>query len=233
MTTPSLASAVTTRPAPLPPVQPASLLPAPTPTPWQGPGVVCAEADGAWVVNADTGSFRARLAASCLLQPQVGDTVWCCGVVCDAAPAGAAGDGQAARYWITQVLERAEAAGARVQLPADATLASADGRLALQADELQVRSGRLSLLTEQASVIGGAWEAVLGAVQLTGQTLRSVFDRVTHTSQQHRRVTTGIDAVHADVLELQANQLASVHGEHVLVQGERLIKSRAAQIHMG
>ncbi|WP_284615958.1 DUF3540 domain-containing protein [Aquabacterium humicola] len=232
MTTPSLASAATTRPAPLPPAQPAALLPAHTPTPWQGPGVVCAEADGAWVVNADTGSFRARLAASCLLQPQVGDTVWCCGVVCDAAPA-AADAGQAARYWITLVLERAETAGARVQLPADATLASADGRLALQADELQVRSGRLSLLTEQASVIGGAWEAVLGAVQLTGQTLRSVFDRVTHTAQQHRRVTTGIDAVHADVLELQANQLASVHGEHVIVQGERLIKSRAAQIHMG
>jgi hypothetical protein len=212
----------TTRPAPLP--QDAALLPAPTPTPWQGPGVVCAGEDGTWVVNADTGSFRARVAASCLLQPQAGDTVWCCGVVAD---------GEFARYWITQVLERSGAAPAQVQLPADATLAAADGRLALQADELQVRSQRLSLLTEQASVIGGAWEVVLGAVQLTGQTLRSVFDRVTHTAQQHRRVTTGIDAVHADVIELQAGQLASVHGEHVLVHGERLIKSRAAQIHMG
>ena len=176
------------------------------------------------MVNADTGSFRARVAASCLLQPQAGDTVWCCGMVAD---------GGFARYWITQVLERSGTAPAQVQLPADATLAAADGRLALQADELQVRSQRLSLLTEQASVIGGAWEVVLGAVQLTGQTLRSVFDRVTHTAQQHRRVTTGIDAVHADVIELQAGQLASVHGEHVLVQGERLIKSRAAQIHMG
>lgn len=212
----------TTRPAPLP--QDAALLPAPTPTPWQGPGVVCTATDGTWVVNADTGSFRARVAASCLLQPQVGDTVWCCGMVAD---------GEFARYWITQVLERSGTAPAQVQLPADATLAAADGRLALQADELQVRSQRLSLLTEQASVIGGAWEVVLGAVQLTGQTLRSVFDRVTHTAQQHRRVTTGIDAVHADVIELQAGQLASVHGEHVLVQGERLIKSRAAQIHMG
>lgn len=238
MTTPS----ATTRPAPLPqaaalPTPPLpqvqALLPAPTPTPWQGPGVVCAADDGRWVVNADTGSFRARIAASCLLQPQVGDTVWCCGVVADAATGAAGPAAEPARYWITQVLDRAQAAGATVQLPADATLASADGRLALQADELQVRSHRLSLLTEQASVIGGAWEAVLGAVQLTGQTLRSVFDRVTHTAQQHRRVTTGIDAVHADVLELQANQLASVHGEHVLVQGERLIKSRAAQIHMG
>ena len=224
-----------TRPAPQPQPQPqdAALLPVPTPTPWQGPGVVCADADGAWTVNADTGSFSARLAVSCLLQPQVGDTVWCCGVVADAA-ADVPGAGRGvARYWITQVLERAGAAAARVQLPADATLGAADGRLALQADELQVRSKKLSLLTEQATVIGGAWEAVLGAVQLTGQTLRSVFDRVTHTAQQHRRVTTGIDAVHADVIELQAGQLASVHGEHVLVQGERLIKSRAAQIHMG
>lgn len=202
----------------------AALLPAPTPTPWQGPGVVCAVADGGWLVNADTGSFTARVAASCLLQPQVGDTVWCCGIVTEH---------QAARYWLTQVLERAEPAGARVLLPPDATLASTDGRLTLHTDALRVRSQRLELLCEQASVIGAAWEAVVGAVQLTGQTLRSVFDRVTHTAQHHQRVTSGSDSVHANVIDLRAGQLASVQGEHVLVQGEKLIKSRAAQIHMG
>ncbi len=208
--------------------RPAALLPAPTPTPWQGPGVVCAVAEqngqAAWVVNADTGSFTARLAASCLLQPQVGDTVWCCGIV---------GEGEVARYWVTQVLERIESAGARVQLPADATLASADGRMSLHAQALQVRSQRLDLLVEQASVIGAAWEAVVGAVKLTGNSLRSVFERVTHTAQHHQRVTSGIDLVQAEVLDLRAGQLASVQGEHVIVQGERLIKSRAAQIHMG
>lgn len=201
----------------------AGLLPAPQPTPWQGPGVVCANAEGGWLVNADTGSFAARVAASCLLQPAAGDTVWCCGVV----------DGPAARYWITQVLERADTAAARVELPANATLASADGRLALQAEALQVHSQRLDLVCEQASVIGAAWEAVVGAVQLTGRTLRSFFDRESHTAQHHQRVTSGIDSVQAGTLDLRADQLATLQGEHVLVQGERLIKQRAAQIHMG
>lgn len=208
--------------------QPAALLPAPTPTPWQGPGVVCAVADGdgqaRWVVNADTGSFTARVAASCLLQPQVGDTVWCCGIV---------SEGESARYWVTQVLDRVESASARVQLPADATLASADGRLNLHTEALLVRSQRMEVICEQASVIGAAWEAVLGAVKLTGTSLRSVFDRVTHTAQHHQRVTSGMDIVQAEMLELRAGQLASLQGEHVIVQGERLIKSRAAQIHMG
>lgn len=202
----------------------AALLPAPTPTPWQGPGVVCASAEDGWVINADTGSFTARLAASCLLQPQVGDTVWCCGVVTE---------GEAARYWLTHVLDRAEPSAARVELPANATLATADGRLALHTDALLVRSQRMDVICEQASVIGAAWEAVVGAVQLTGQTLRSVFDRVTHTAQHHQRVTSGSDSVHANIIDLRAGQLATIQGEHVLVQGEKLIKSRAAQIHMG
>lgn len=202
-----------------------ALLPAPTPTPWQGPGVVCAVADGGWVVNADTGSFTARLAASCLLQPQVGDTVWCCGVVSETEGA--------ARYWLTLVLDRAETASARVELPANATLATADGRLAMHSNALLVRSERMDVICEQASVIGAAWEAVVGAVMLTGQTLRSVFDRVTHTAQHHQRVTSGTDIVQAHMIDLRASQLASVQGEHVLVQGEKLIKSRAAQIHMG
>ncbi len=202
----------------------ATLLPAPHPTPWQGTGVVCTAAEGGWVVNADTGSFTARVAASCLLQPQVGDVVWCCGV---------AGDGETVRYWVAHVLDRAEPTGARVQLPADATLSSADGRMSLQADALQVRSRQMELVCEQASVIGAAWEAVVGAVKLTGNSLRSVFERVTHTAQHHQRVTSGIDLVQAEVLDLRAGQLASVQGEHVIVQGERLIKSRAAQIHMG
>jgi len=208
----------------------AALLPAPMPTPWQGPGVVCAAAEGAWVVNADTGSFTARVAASCLLQPQVGDTVWCCGVVSDA---GGTGTAQTARYWLTQVLERAPADQARVTLPAGSTLDAADGRLSLRADSMQVRSQRLELVCEQGTVIGAAWEAVVGAVQLTGQTLRSFFDRVNHTARHHQRVTSGIDSVQAGTLDLRADQLATLQGEHVLVQGERLIKQRAAQIHMG
>ena len=205
-----------------------ALLPAPTPTPWQGPGVVCAATEGGWLINADTGSLTARVAASCLLQPQVGDTVWCCGVISEVE-----GAAHFARYWLTQVLERAEAASARVELPANATLATADGRMALHTNALLVRSERMDVVCEQASVIGGAWEAVVGAVMLTGQTLRSVFDRVTHTAQHHQRVTSGSDIVQANMIDLRAGQLASVQGEHVLVQGEKLIKSRAAQIHMG
>jgi hypothetical protein len=198
----------------------------PNRAPWQGSGQVCA-VDGAQsiVVQVDGACFTARVAASCLLLPQPGDTVWCCG---EAAAQGVPG-----RQWITSVLERGGCGPAQVQLPASARLTSADARLSIETDELTLRTTRATVLFDTATAVGGCWEAIVGAMQFTGTTLRSVFDRVTQVAKHRQQFTEGTDTVQAGVLDLRGDSLATVNAEHVLVQGERLVKTRAAQIHMG
>jgi hypothetical protein len=171
-----------------------------------------------------------RLAASCLLVPGAGDRVcWC------ADP----DDLQAGR-WITAVLERADDAPATLQLPDDATLGRRGSRLriaaeelCLESDALQIRAQHASLLFESAEAIGACWQGIVSALRWTGSSIGAVVDRVTLIAKTHQRITEGSDTVQAGTLDLRARGLATVHAEHVLVEGERLVKSRAPQIHMG
>jgi hypothetical protein len=174
----------------------------------QGHGRVVAQgsADGEWLVETDCGTLPMRRAASCLLVAEPGDRVWWCGDF--------AGDPWQA--WIVAVLERADVP-AVVELPEHTT----------------VRGRRAVVLFDTAEFVGGCWQAVIGALRYTGTTLASVLDRVTTTARRHERYTEGSEVVQAGTLELRATQLATLHAEHVLVEGERLVKTRGAQIHMG
>jgi hypothetical protein len=171
-----------------------------------------------------------RLAASCLLVPAAGDRVcWC------ADP-----DDRQAGRWVTAVLERAHDAPATLQLPDDATLGHGAGRLRiaakdllLESEALQIRAQHASLLFDSAEAIGACWQGIVSALRWTGTSIGAVVDRVTLVAKTHQRITEGSDTVQAGTLDLRARGLATVHAEHVLVEGERLVKSRAPQIHMG
>lgn len=196
----------------------------------QGIGTVV-EVDGRRVLARCAGvDVAMRLAASCLLLPAAGDRVaWC------ADP-----DDPHAGRWVTAVLERADDAPATLQLPDDATLGRCASRLRIAAEELHLESGTLqiraqhaSLLFESAEAIGACWQGIVSALRWTGTSIAAVVDRVTLVAKTHQRITEGSDTVQAGTLDMRARGLATVHAEHVLVEGERLVKSRAPQIHMG
>jgi hypothetical protein len=91
--------------------------------------------------------------------------------------------------------------------------------LHVQADVAQLSSRQLNLVSQ--------------VVKVCGALLSTVFERVTHFSRGHLRTTAGLDRVNAEQLEHEAKQLMQLSGEHVLVQGERLVKARGGQIHFG
>jgi len=196
----------------------------------QGIAIVV-EVEGRQVLARCGGVDRAmRLAASCLLVPAPGDCVgWF------AEP----GDLQA-KCWVIAVLERADDAPATLHLPDDATLGRCGGRLRiaskdlrLESDTLQIRAHHATLLFESAEAIGACWQGIVSALRWTGARIGAVVERVTWVAKTHQRITEGSDTVQAGTLDLRARGLATVHAEHVLVEGERLVKSRAPQIHMG
>lgn len=169
----------------------------------------------------------ARPAASCLLAPEMGDTVACL----------MAGD----VVWISAVLERAAATepatlafdqGVRLQAP--------QGGIELQAKHLKLRVGQLTgqadqavFSVEQADLMAQRLNVVTRTLKAVGGLWSSVFDRVQHFSQQYQRTTEGLDRVEAAQVQCEAAQLLQLHGQHTLINGEKLVKARGAQIHFG
>jgi len=200
--------------------------PAAGPQVWVVGVVQSATADG-FSVSAAGQVLAARRATSCWLEVQVGDTVACMR------------DG--ARAWITAVLERQAPADAPQVLDCPAPLVlRSPSSLSLQAGDIQLQSQGLRVRAEQATlgfaqaeVVGERLSVVATTVKAIGALWSTLFDRVQHHSRQHLRTTDGVDRVQATHIEQEARQLLQLHSEHTLINGEKLVKARGAQIHFG
>lgn len=183
-------------------------------------GVVSAVEANELQVTLAPGVCSARRAVSCLIEPLVGDRVAC---LCES-------DGS---VWITAVLERPQAADTVHTLSCEGPLTLRASTLSLAAGSLQLDADQAALRCEQADLMGTRLNIMGGTLKAVGSVLSTVFDRVLHHSRQHLRTTEGLDKVQADQLVCQASQLLELHGEHTLINGEKLVKARGAQIHFG
>jgi hypothetical protein len=159
-----------------------------------------------------------RRAASCLLEPAVGDTVACLLVAPD-------------EVWVLAVLQREE--GVANVLRCDGPLTLAAPGLALETQAFTLRAETATVSAQDAEVTGRDLRVIGTAVKLVGSVLSTVFDRVTHFSRNHLRTTEGIDRVQATHVECEAQQLARISGQHLLLNGQDLVKARGGQIHFG
>ena len=171
--------------------------------------------------------FAATRAASCLLEPAVGDSVACLRIAPD-------------EVWVMAVLRREEGVpnvlrspgGLRVDVTGGAFELQA-ARIGLKTDHLDSVTKKMTLATDSADVVGRELTVVGTKIKLVGSWFSSVMDRVQHVSQHYLRTTDGIDRVVATHVECEAKQLLRLEGEHTLVNGRALIKARGAQIHFG
>ncbi len=189
-------------------------------------GIVAMGATGPVVASGNL-KARARRAASCLLEPAVGDSVACLRIAPD-------------EVWIMAVLQREEGTPNVLRCAGDTRIEVAGGGLSLQADQMQLKagtvevsSGRLAVTTEVAEVVGQQLSAIGTRIKLVGSVLSSVMDRIQQYSKHYLRTTDGIDRVAATHVEIEAQQLMRLEGEHALVNGRKLVKARGAQIHFG
>jgi hypothetical protein len=184
--------------------------------------------DGQLCVRQGARAVAVRTAASCLLAPAAGDTVLCFAV----SPAD---------IWVLSVLARCAGERERVlRFEGDTRLVVEGGQLALEAGQLHMKAGRLEVRAEAAAVsldatefVGDRVRMIAGTVKLVGSVLSTVMDRVQHFSRHYLRTTKGLDRVTADHIECDAAQLLHLRGEHALINGAKLVKTRGAQIHFG
>ncbi|RYY87682.1 MAG: DUF3540 domain-containing protein [Comamonadaceae bacterium] len=179
--------------------------------------IVACDAEGFTVQSGDL-QARGRRAASCLLEPAIGDTVACLLVAPD-------------EVWLLAVLQREGGTPHVLRSAVPLTLAAPG--LALETDDFSLQAGRACVSATEAELIGKNLRLIGTAVKVVGSVLSTVFERVSHFSRNHLRTTEGIDRVHATHVECEADQLARISGQHLLLNGQDLVKARGSQIHFG
>ena len=202
-------------------------------------------ADRGYTLHAGGRPCAAQRAASCLLEPEAGDTVACWRVSDDET--GDAIEARA-RVFITAVLTRAQSTSACLSLAGDVELRTPTGALHIAAattlawtapackvdsDELHLRSRALHVACTAIDAVSAACSAAVGQLRLVGALCATVFDRETHHAQQHQRSVEGVDRLDANVIDHEARALMQLRGENLVANGTQLVKLRGAQVHIG
>ncbi|HSN17379.1 MAG TPA: DUF3540 domain-containing protein [Gammaproteobacteria bacterium] len=181
-----------------------------------------------------SGSFTARRAASCLLQPAAGDTVLL-------AEAGGS-------LWVLAVLVRGDSP-AVLPLPADSTVKVAQGglKLAVQ-EELTLAAGKqLNAVAPEVSVQAARAGFTVGVLQLAAGLVDAVADQVKtvagmlDTAAERVRLKAGSSHRQIEDLEhLQAGQLnyavktvLNMRGKHAVMSAESEVRLDGERIHLG
>lgn len=170
---------------------------------------------------------RGRRAASCLLEPAIGDSVACLIVAPD-------------QWWILAVLQRDEGADHVLRLngptridTGDAPLTATAGAITLQSESFVLKAARADIQADESLLTGRELRVIGNTLRMVGAKLSTVFDRVVHYSKHHTRTTDGIDRVSGTHVEIEAKQLLRQKAEHVFVNGEKLVKTTSAQVQIG
>lgn len=193
--------------------------------------------DGQFAVDDEAGvRWTCRRAASCLLRPEVGDTVMLSGP-------------DRARVYLIAVIEQADASTSRVEAPGHLTLAAGNGAVAIEsAQDLHLRSaGTLRMRgaqwalkaaqgdcqVERMRYTGQAVDATVGRMRLLGKMFETLADRVVLMARSTFRLVDETEQVRAGHLDCEATDTVRIHGHHTVVTGKALVKVDAAQIHVG
>jgi uncharacterized protein DUF3540 len=185
-------------------------------------------------LSGHAGSFTARRAASCLLQPAAGDTVLAAEV--------------AGSTWILAVLVRGDSP-AVVPLPADSTVKVAQGGLkfAVQEDltlaagrELSAVAPQLTVQAVRAGFSLGALQLAAGLVEATVEQVKTVAEFLDTVAQRVRlkagsshRVVEDLDHLQAGQLYYSIKNVLNLRGKHAVMSAESEVRLDGERIHLG
>jgi hypothetical protein len=169
----------------------------------------------------------ARLAASALLQPQVGDLVLL------AWPDG--------HCWVLSVLERHAGSPARLSVPGASSLALSSPKLQLQADHsLDIQTHRLELQAQHSQLRMGVVKLTARLVQVAAERLCTWAEVIQTRAQSllvraEQRVSQidQVDLLHAGQVLTQADQLMQLKARHLQAKAEETVVVDGKQILLG
>jgi hypothetical protein len=187
-------------------------------------------------VSLGTGTCEARRAKSCLVAPEVGDSV-----LCALEP-----DGEA---FVVAVLAGREGAPTKLAVDGDLALQARGGRVslcssegvdivsggavAMTSTELHVRAKKGTMAIEELGFFGRLVQAEVAKVSLVAQEFDSVLTRLTQRAKRVFRFVEEIDQTRAGTVDMRAQNLIAIRGENAVISARVLAKVDGEQIHLG
>ena len=205
----------------------------PVPGPAETARVLDRTDDGLLVAYA--GAVRpARVALSCLVQPEPGDL----------ALVAATGAG----LFVLALLERPASAPLRLTLGTEAEIAAtgtltllgghgltltSPGQVALTADTIAVQSRGAQLVIDELAHVGRAVTAQVGKLRLVGEIAETLVDRLLTRARRSFRFIAEGEHLRARDIDHRAEETVQLRGRTAFVTADTLVKVDADQIHMG
>jgi hypothetical protein len=182
---------------------------------------------GVYIVEHEQRGWQCRLAASCLLAPQIGDEVMIAG--------------HEHHLWLLAVLTRADpqlpfslnVAGALdIAAQGDLTFAC-PGRLALQSQTLNIGAEQGECHIDDLRYHGKSVSAGVASCSIVGKSMETVWHTVVAISHRLLRKVTQTEHVRVGQWDCEARDYARIHGKQLIVTSEAITKLDSEQIHVG
>jgi hypothetical protein len=187
-------------------------------------------------VETDSGTYAAKRAVSCLVEPEPGDLV-----LVAVTPRGA--------VYALAVLERPGGAPTTLTADGDMAIRLRDGRftvaaqegvdlvsgkdMALIAGELRVTASLGSVALSRLAYVGSIVETEIERLKMLGGTVDSTLTRLYQRVKRSYRVVEELDQVKAERIDYEAKEHVRLHGKNALITAECLVKVDGDQIHLG
>ncbi|MBT2334436.1 DUF3540 domain-containing protein [Variovorax paradoxus] len=193
--------------------------------PWTGNAlgtVLQLLSDGSCIVEAQGSGERWQCprAASCLLQPGMGDTVLVAGP-------------QRGSLYLIAVITQADASRSCIVAEGDLTISSRRGSISMQAPSLNLKAEKAQIDIADMDYRGAEVRVTTLVARFVGRTLETVLDRLSVLTRSSFRLTEEVEQVRAGQIDMQATETLRMHAKNTLVTSKALVKIDAEQIHMG
>lgn len=192
--------------------------------------------DKSFVVVTEAGELSCRRAVSCLVAPEIDDTV-----LVATATTG--------RAWVLAVLERDDTQKTRLEVDGDLdvrlrrgtfTVAAQEGVGIVSGSAVQVVAGRFNLNAVDGNValqrltyVGRFLRSEIEKVKSVASTLDSVLDRFSQRVKRSYRTVEELEQLKARQLDYKVDKTMSLRGGNTMVTAEKLVKVDGDQIHLG
>lgn len=160
----------------------------------------------------------ARIALSCLLCPEPGDTVLV------ARTAGTC--------WVLAVLQRPGSAPLRLRTAGDLEI-GVGGRLTLAGSEMAVRARSARMLIEEVHHAGERLTAHVSRLKLVGLTFETLTERLLTRVRRSYRFVEETDQVRSAEIDHRASETLRLSGRNAFMLADGVVKVDGEQIHMG
>ena len=190
--------------------------------------------DGSYSVDVDGYLWTCQRAASCLLMPQLGDTVLISGPNAEQVYLIAVIKQSSPTHSLIQIQGELELEATQLSFKTQEVLSlRSQDALVMQSEQVQLATDQAQFLVNDMQYVGKQVHSQIGIVRLLGKVYESIVDRLSFMSKDSFKVTENVEHNRAGTLDIQAEQSARIHANYTMLTGKDLVKVDAKQIHMG